>query len=77
MTGGGPQQLIWHALFLVEFETSLLAVDPTLSGLPYIDWPRQIEDPSSWERLFGMPSCEGDSTIDLSDARWFGPVPPP
>ena len=40
VTGGGAQTLPWHALFAMELETSLLLVDPTLPGLPYIDWGR-------------------------------------
>jgi len=29
--------MTWHSLFLLEFENSLLAVDPSISGLPYWD----------------------------------------
>jgi len=30
----GAQTFLWHALFSLEFETSLLLVDPEISGLP-------------------------------------------
>ena len=40
VTGGGAQTLPWHALFAMELETSLLLVDPSIPGLPYIDWGR-------------------------------------
>ena len=78
-TGGGAQQLIWHGLSILEFETTLLAVDPTIPGMPYIDWPRSIEA-EQWEELFGAPTCEGDSYIDgescVLDKGPFGWWPP-
>ena len=43
VTGGGAQTYTWHALFTMELETSLLAVDPTLSGLPYFDWGAMVD----------------------------------
>ena len=38
VTGGAAHTYTWHALFTMELETSLLIVDPTISGLPYMDW---------------------------------------
>lgn len=34
----GPIFLAWHRAFLWEFESALLAVDPTISGVPYWRW---------------------------------------
>ena len=43
VTGGGAQTYTWHALFTMEFETSLLLIDPLIGGLPFIDWGRDAE----------------------------------
>jgi len=43
VTGGGAQTYPWHALFTMEFETSLLQIDPSIGGLPYIDWGNDVE----------------------------------
>lgn len=43
VTGGGAQTYPWHGLFTMEFETSLLQIDPSIGGLPYIDWGRDVE----------------------------------
>ena len=43
VTGGGAQTYPWHALFTMEFETSLLQIDPSIGGLPYIDWGHDVE----------------------------------
>ncbi|WP_432562767.1 tyrosinase family protein [Kineococcus sp. SYSU DK003] len=39
----GPAFTPWHRAFLLEFETELLAVDPTLPGLPYWAWEVEAE----------------------------------
>ena len=57
-TGGGPQQLTWHALWILEFETVLLLIDPQIGGLPYADWPNLVGlDEERYEALVGFPSC--------------------
>ena len=64
-TGGGPQQLLWHSLMTFEVETSLLLVDPSIGGMPYLDWGAAVE-PSWWDATFGKPSCTqpGDLAAD-------------
>ena len=52
----GAQTFLWHALFSLEFETSLLLVDPSLGGRPYHYWGAAV-DPSWWDATFGKPSC--------------------
>jgi len=62
VTGGGQQQLIWHSLLLQQFETSLLAVDASIGGLPYLDWAASSADGA--RDLFakaGTPSCDAAS----------------
>ena len=38
VTGGAAHTYTWHALFTLELETSLLIVNPSIRGLPYLDW---------------------------------------
>ena len=33
----------WHALYTMELETSLLIVDPAISGMPYLDWGAMVD----------------------------------
>jgi len=34
---------MWHGLFTLEVESALLAIDPTIPGLPYLDWGHDFE----------------------------------
>ena len=43
VTGGAAHTYTWHALFTMELETSMLAVDPTIEGLPYFDWGAMVD----------------------------------
>ena len=60
-TGGGFQQLTWHALYLLQFETVLLLVDPAISGLPYVNWAASSKDLKAWYELAGIPTCSNTS----------------
>ena len=51
VTGGGPQQPGWHALETLMLEDSLLAVDPAIGGMPYLDW--RAMTPALYDRYFG------------------------
>ena len=81
MTGGGPQQPTWHALELLMFENSLLAVDPSIVALPYLDWSAM--DAEAYDRYFGTGSggtpddCEEGDGVYLVDSGPFAlwPVP--
>ena len=42
VTGGNAHTYTWHALFGMEVETSLMLVDPRITGLPYFDWGAMI-----------------------------------
>ena len=72
VTGGGQQQLIWHSLITFQFETALLAVDPSIGGLPYLDWAASAADGAL--DLFskaGEPSCQttnGDDAAKINAA---------
>ena len=60
VTGGGPQQLTWHAAWLTQFETALLLVDPSIGGLPYLDWHNLANKPPEYyAKLVGYPTCTG------------------
>ena len=81
MTGGGPQQPTWHALELLMFENALLAVDPAIGALPYLDWSAM--DAEAYDRYFGTGSggtpddCEEGDRVYLVDSGPFAlwPVP--
>eukprot|EP01098_Paradermamoeba_levis_P003949 TRINITY_DN1736_c0_g1_i1.p1 TRINITY_DN1736_c0_g1~~TRINITY_DN1736_c0_g1_i1.p1 ORF type:complete len:865 (-),score=267.51 TRINITY_DN1736_c0_g1_i1:60-2654(-) len=63
--------ITWHSVFLLEFENSLLAVDPNITGLPY--WDSSIPDPSVYSpQYFGSVPGTGpnNQVIDGKFARW-------
>ena len=62
VTGGGPQQPAWHALQLLMFEDALLAVDPSIGGIPYVDW--RAMDADAYDRYFG--AADGTRIADFS-----------
>jgi len=72
VTGGGPQQLVWHAFELAEFENALLAVDPSIDGLPYLDWPALLADHALVKKYLGSVSCsqEGDPCLHAEGKCW-------
>jgi hypothetical protein len=48
--------MTWHSAFLLEFENSLLSIDPSIGALPY--WDSTITEPSIYtNQYFG--SCPG------------------
>ena len=69
VTGGGQQQLIWHSLITFQFETVLLAVDPAIGALPYLDWAASAADGA--RDLFaraGEPTCSEASASSSSSS---------
>jgi hypothetical protein len=63
--------MTWHSMFMLEFENSLLAVDPQIEGLPY--WNSAISNTSIFtSNLFGSTPGTGDSSrvIDGRFANW-------
>lgn len=40
----GPQFLLWHRIWSLSVENSLIAIDPNIESAPYWDWRRDIPD---------------------------------
>jgi len=58
----GSHFIVWHGLFLLEFEESLLAIDPSIGAMPYWDLTQ------GFDVLFGsgdteMGSLRGTGTL--------------
>ena len=54
----GAHFITWHLAFVLEFENSLLAVDPTIEGAPY--WDECITEPSVFGNdYFGSDPLRG------------------
>ena len=71
VTGGAAHTYTWHALFTMELESSLLLVDPSISGLPYMDWGamRSPEFAAVYRSRLGVGDAELSPTQrdDLGD----------
>jgi len=63
--------ITWHSTFLLEFENSLRAIDPSIEALPY--WDSTITEPSIFtDQYFGSVPGTGDygMVIDGQFAYW-------
>ncbi len=47
----------WHSAYVLQFERALLAVEPTLSGVPYWDYSRH-DIPVFSETYFGLDPAQ-------------------
>ena len=62
VTGGSSHFATWHAAHVLDFETSLLAVDPQIEALPYLDWAAMPVRSDLFNLFFGTP---GGSLTDF------------
>ena len=62
VTGGSSHFGTWHAAHVLDFETSLLAVDPEIEALPYLDWEQMPVRSDLFNTFFGTP---GGSLTDF------------
>ena len=66
-----PAFMTWHSLFMLEFENSLLAVDPAIEGLPYWDSTDNSTSIFTNEYMGSVPGTGPSSTvIDGRFANW-------
>lgn len=68
VTGGGPQQPSWHALETLMFEDSLLAVDPSIGGVPYVDW--RAMSVQAYDAFFGAANGTRIADFSAETADW-------
>ena len=82
----GPHFMNFHRAFLLRFENSLLAIDPTIESLPYWDYARDTETGDCFEqdcyifsnKYFGSVNGNPDENHAVTDglfaywpiARW-------
>ena len=66
----GAHFITWHLAFVLEFENSLLAVDPTIEEAPY--WDECITEPSAFTNdYFGTDPTEAPyEVVDGKFAYW-------
>lgn len=60
---------VYHAAMLTEFESSLLAVDPRIPGLPYLDWETFATNSSSYACDMSARAWHRDITSLCTRAR--------
>ena len=68
VTGGSAHFGTWHAAHVLDFETSLLAVDPEIEALPYLDWAAMPVRSELFEAFLGTPS--GDLKEFYETSGW-------
>jgi len=56
VTGGASHFATWHGAHTLDFETSLLAVDPAIEALPYLDWVAMPVRSALFNEYLGEPS---------------------
>ena len=74
VTGGSSHFATWHAAHVLDFETSLLAVDPEIEALPYLDWAAMPVRGELFNAFLGEPTGDlqafYDSTGWKDQATW-------
>ena len=82
VTGGSAHFATWHAAHVLDFETSLLAVDPEIEALPYLDWAAMPARSALFNAFMGDHPAGGNLTAyyerwvtsqsswSLPDGRW-------
>ena len=82
VTGGSSHFATWHGAHVLDFETSLLAVDPQIEALPYLDWAAMPARSALFNSFMGTHPATGNltryyerwatsqSSWSLPDGRW-------
>ncbi|KAL3931474.1 MAG: hypothetical protein SGBAC_011291, partial [Bacillariaceae sp.] len=65
----GALFITWHTAFVLEFEMSLLAVDPSIEAMPY--WDETISEPSVFtEDYFGVDPAADSESKEVTSGRF-------